>query len=71
VAVFVSDVINLGLEQVIIPSWLCSEVVVSAACTLTTTSMLGWKAAAAMGRLSREGVCLFPVTFTAVLSMVE
>jgi len=37
----ISDVINFRLEQVITPRWiLCSEVVVCAACTLTTTSML-------------------------------
>ena len=38
--VSVSDVINFRLELVIIPRCFCSEVVVRAACTLTTTSML-------------------------------
>jgi hypothetical protein len=33
-AVSVSDVINFRLEQVIIPRWLCSVVVVCAACTM-------------------------------------
>jgi len=36
----VSDVINFHLEQVIIPSWLFSEVVVCAACCWTTTSLI-------------------------------
>jgi len=40
VAVSVSDVINSRLELVITPSSVCSEVVVSPACTLTTTSLL-------------------------------
>jgi len=35
----VSDVINFHLEQVITPCWLLSEVVVHAACLLTTTSL--------------------------------
>ena len=39
-AVSVSCVINFRLESVIIPRLFCSEVVVCAACTLTTTSML-------------------------------
>jgi len=38
--IFVSRVINFRLETVIIPRCFCSEVVVRAACTLTTTSML-------------------------------
>jgi len=37
---FCSDVINFRLEQVIIPRCFRLEVVVCAACTLTTTSML-------------------------------
>jgi hypothetical protein len=37
----VSDVINSGLSKVITPSTVLSEVVVRAACTLTTSSMLG------------------------------
>lgn len=40
-AVSISDVINFRSGQVITPRWLSSEVVVSPACTLTTTSMLG------------------------------
>jgi len=34
-----SCVVNFCLETVIITTWLCSEVVVSAACLLTTTSL--------------------------------
>jgi len=38
---FFSDVINFRLESVITPRWVSAlEVVVCAACTLTTTSML-------------------------------
>jgi hypothetical protein len=40
-----SGVIDYGLDSVIIPGWFLSEVVVRAACTLTTTSLLwgvGW-----------------------------
>jgi len=38
-ASFFSDVISFHLEQVIIPSWLCSEVVVWVACVWSTPSM--------------------------------
>jgi hypothetical protein len=51
---FFSDVIGFRLEQVIIPSWLCSEVVVRSACTLTTTPMLWAGGEVAMPLLARE-----------------
>jgi len=45
---FFSCVVDFRLETVIIPSWFCSEVVVCAACTLTTTSFL-WAAGGLCG----------------------
>jgi len=53
----VSDVINFRLEQVITPSWLLSEVVVSAVCLLTTTSsILGLRCCVAVDAQSLLGV---------------